>query len=116
MAKKQNTTTPTTTDAAAILNRRFGDSPERREEIEQIKHDMAIGSQIYQARTNARLTQTQLAELVGTTQSVISDLEDAEYRGHSLAMLRRIAAALRLSVRVSFVPTKDAGRPPHHAA
>ncbi len=30
------------------------------------------------------LTQAQLAERVGTTQSVISDLEDAEYEGHSI--------------------------------
>lgn len=112
MAKKNTTTA----DAASILNRRFGDTPERREEIEQIKHDMAIGSQIYQARQNAGLTQTQLAELVGTTQSVISDLEDAEYQGHSLAMLRRVAAALHLSVQVSFVSPSGTGPAPHHAA
>ncbi|MEQ9617055.1 MAG: helix-turn-helix transcriptional regulator [Phycisphaerales bacterium] len=111
MARKQNTTT----DAASIMNRRFGDSPERREEIEQIKHDMAIGSQIHRARTDANLTQAQLAELVGTTQSVISDLEDAEYQGHSLAMLRRVAAALHLSVRVSFVPTPGPDPTPRHA-
>ena len=94
-----------TSDAVAILNRRFGDSPERRSEIDQMKQDLAIGSQIYQARKAAGLTQAELAERVGTTQSIISDLEDAEYQGHSMSMLRRIAAALGLSVRVEFVET-----------
>lgn len=94
-----------TTNAVAILNRQLGDSPERRSEIEQMKQDLAIGSQIYQARKAAGLTQAELAERVGTTQSIISDLEDAEYQGHSMSMLRRVAAALGLSVRVEFVET-----------
>jgi len=44
---------------------------------------------------------------VGTTASVICRLEDAEYDGHSLAMLRRIAEALGKRVEVRFV---SAGR------
>jgi predicted transcriptional regulator len=46
-------------------------------------------------RTEAGLTQERLAELVGTTQSVISRLEDSDYDGHSLSMLSRIAEALQ---------------------
>lgn len=103
-----------TSDAVAILNRHFGDGPERRAEIDQMKQDLAIGSQIYQARKAAGLTQAELAERVGTTQSIISDLEDAEYQGHSMAMLRRIAAALDLTVQVSFIPSADPTT--HHAA
>ena len=45
---------------------------------------------------------------VGTTASVICRLEDADYDGHSLAMLRRIAGALGLRVEVRFVP-EDGG-------
>jgi len=44
--------------------------------------------------------------LVGTTQSVISRLEAADYTGHSLGMLRRIANALHCRVEVRFVPEK----------
>jgi predicted transcriptional regulator len=40
---------------------------------------------------------------VGTTQSVISRLEDADYEGHSLAMLNRIAAAVERHVEIRFV-------------
>jgi predicted transcriptional regulator len=49
---------------------------------------------IYDVREQAGLTQRQLADLVGTTQSVIARLEDADYDGHSLSMLARIASAL----------------------
>ena len=51
-------------------------------------------------RTEAGLTQSQLAGLVGTTQSVISRLEDSDYDGHSLSMLTRIAEALHKKVSV----------------
>jgi transcriptional regulator with XRE-family HTH domain len=45
-----------------------------------------------------------LAERVDTTQSVISRLEDADYEGHSLSMLNRIAKALNQHVRVVIRP------------
>jgi transcriptional regulator with XRE-family HTH domain len=54
------------------------------------------------------LSQAQLAKLIGTTASVICRLEDADYEGHSLAMLRRIGAVLDQRVEVRFVPI---GRP-----
>jgi ribosome-binding protein aMBF1 (putative translation factor) len=98
MTKKPRTRK--TSDGVSILNRHFGNEDRQREEIDQIKEDMAIGAQIYAARTHAGLTQTQLARKVGTTQSVISDLEDAEYRGHTMTMLRRVADALGLEVEV----------------
>ena len=53
---------------------------------------------------DASRTQTQLAKAAGTTQQVISQLEDADYAGHSLSMLRRIAAALNSRVEVRMVP------------
>ena len=54
-------------------------------------------------RKKAGLSQQQLAELVGTTQSVISRLEDSDYDGHSLTMLDRIARALgkKLTLTIS---------------
>jgi transcriptional regulator with XRE-family HTH domain len=50
------------------------------------------------------LSQRQLAKLIGTSASVICRLEDANYEGHSLAMLNRIAAALKQRVEIRFVP------------
>jgi transcriptional regulator with XRE-family HTH domain len=45
-----------------------------------------------------------LANLVGTTASAICRLENADYAGHSLAMLNRIAAAFKQRVEIRFVP------------
>jgi transcriptional regulator with XRE-family HTH domain len=65
-----------------------------------------LAQKIYELRTKAGLTQRQLANLVGTTASVICRLEDADYEGHSLAMLRRIAAALDKRVEIRFLPAR----------
>lgn len=61
---------------------------------------------IFEARTRAGLTQRQLADLIGSRQPVIARLEDAEYQGHSLSMLQRIAAALRRRLVIRLAPVK----------
>lgn len=66
--------------------------------------NVTIAKTIYDSRKEAGLTQAELANLVGSTQSVISQLEDADYEGHSLSMLNRIATALKKQVEVRFVP------------
>ncbi|TAH37456.1 MAG: XRE family transcriptional regulator [Planctomycetota bacterium] len=65
---------------------------------------------IHEARSAASLTQRQLADLIGTTQPVIARLENADYEGHSLTMLRRIAEALHLRLEVRFVARGRAPR------
>jgi transcriptional regulator with XRE-family HTH domain len=71
---------------------------------EEARANDDIDRKIYDLRASAGLTQRQLAKLVGTTASVICRLEDADYEGHSLAMLNRIAAALNKRVKIEFVP------------
>lgn len=67
------------------------------------RSDLEIAEMIYEARSEAGLSQRELATLVGTSASVICRLEDADYDGHSMAMLRRIAAALNRRVELRFV-------------
>jgi transcriptional regulator with XRE-family HTH domain len=62
-----------------------------------------VAHKIYRIRKGAGLTQQQLAKLVGTTTSVISRLEDADYEGHSMTMLHRIAVALDKRLELRFV-------------
>jgi len=95
-----------TSDALVLMDRLTGDSPEMAELLEQERANLDIAQKIYKLRTKARLSQAQLAKKVGTTQSVISRLEDADYEGHSLAMLRRIALALEKRVEIRFVSSK----------
>jgi len=97
----------TTTDAVEILHKTFTkDGPSRLASLQQERDKLDIAGQVFELRTQAGLNQAQLAELVGTTQSVISRLEDADYTGHSLSMLRRIASALHCRVEVRLVPEK----------
>lgn len=83
-----------------------GDNADLEAALEEERANADIAAQIYHLRKEAALTQTQFAELVGTTTSVISRLEDADYEGHSLSMLRRIAAALNQRVEITFVPVE----------
>lgn len=89
-------------DASRILDRITGNDPKLRAQIEEQKLNSRVAEMILAARERAGLTQSQLAKLIGTTQSVISRLEDADYQGRSLTMLQRIAEALhhRLEVRL----------------
>jgi ribosome-binding protein aMBF1 (putative translation factor) len=94
-----------TTDALEILHERyFKGNPKRMASLQRERQKAEIASEIYTLREQAGLTQKQLAKRIGTTQSVISRLEDADYRGHSLEMLRRIAAALNCRIEIRIVP------------
>lgn len=95
------------TGALEILHRRhYAGKAARLKNLEEARANEEIARKILELRTAASLTQTQLAKLIGTTASVISRLEDADYEGHSLAMLRRIAAALNQRVEIRFVPIR----------
>ena len=86
-----------------ILHRRYiGENVARQVSLEVERVNAEVARTIYELRKKSGLTQKELAQMVGTTQSVISRLEDADYEGHSLSMLNRIAMALnrRLSVQM----------------
>jgi len=77
-----------------------------RERVDSFEDELLnarVARKLYDLRTKAGLTQKELAQRVDTTASVISRLEDADYEGHSLSMLRRIARALDQEVQIRFV-------------
>jgi transcriptional regulator with XRE-family HTH domain len=79
-----------------------GDDPELVNHFERTLATMEVGVAIRRLRTEAGLTMKELAERVGTQPSAIARLEHAGYEGHSLSMLRKIAAALGRRVEVRF--------------
>src|SRR6266446_4009481 len=94
-------------DAVKILHRRFYEGkPARLKNLEEARANEEIARKIHELRRAANLTQTQLAKLIGTTASVICRLEDADYEGHSLAILRRIGSAFNQRVEIRFVPAR----------
>jgi ribosome-binding protein aMBF1 (putative translation factor) len=103
MVKKKRATR----NAVAILHKRYIKGNRRQLEfLQRERKKLGIAVQIYQVRTRAGLTQKQLARMIRTTQSVISRLEDADYDGHSINILERIARALNCRIEVRLVPEK----------
>ena len=89
-----------------LYDRYIAGDPRREEEYEEEVLNAEIARKIYQLRTKAGITQEELAKRVGTSKSAICRLEDADYEGHSLSMLRRIAEALGKRVEIRFLPAK----------
>ena len=98
-----------TTSATRLLHQRYIKGNKKRlESLQKERENLGIAEEIYRLRTQAQLSQKDLAKRIGTTQSVISRLEDADYSGHSLKMLRKVAAVLDSRVEVRLVPASAA--------
>ncbi len=97
---------PKTRNALEIIDRITRDDTELRDMIAEETVNVRVARLIYEARTTANLTQQELADLIHSKQPVVARLEDADYEGHSLSMLDRIAAALGKRVEIHFV-SKD---------
>jgi ribosome-binding protein aMBF1 (putative translation factor) len=93
----------TTKDLAEAIRRKMATDPDLAAAVERERVNADVGALICEARTKAGLTQQELAERVGMHQSAIARLEDADYDGHSLKTLERIAAALGKRIELAFV-------------
>ena len=105
-----------TTDALEISYREFFQGkPAMQELLAEARESFQVALALLHMRQRAGLSQRELAKRVGTTASVICRLESANYEGHSLALLRRIARALGHDVEVRF-PRAAAMEAPHAAS
>jgi len=102
---------PVEKDALDYLYQKFIEgNPMALAQLQCDRTNAHIARQVYDLRTKAGLTQAQLAKLVGTAASVICQLEDADYKGRTLQLLQRVAAALKRTVEVRLVPRKSGTR------
>jgi ribosome-binding protein aMBF1 (putative translation factor) len=90
-----------------LIKEFVGGDPKRQAMLDEETVNFESAQLVYQLRTKAGLTQRQLAKKVGTTASVICRMEQADYDG-SLAMLRRITAALNQRLELRAVPIQKA--------
>jgi ribosome-binding protein aMBF1 (putative translation factor) len=91
-----------TSDAVKILDQMMSKDKKVQKLVAEARINAEVAQLIFTSRRKAALSQKQLAALVGTTQSVIARLEDADYEGHSLSMLQRIAQALDRRLKIEF--------------
>ncbi len=81
------------------LGRRMSD-PEFSREFREARERASLGLKIARVRTARGMSQAQLAAKLNTTQSVVSRFESADYGGHKVETLRRVAEALDLDLVV----------------
>ncbi len=98
-----------TKDTLAILKKRLANNPRLKALVEEERVNYQAALAIRETRKKMGLTQAQLAKEIGTTQSVIARLENADYRGHTLKLLEHIAEALGRRVTISFKPFPEHG-------
>ena len=96
-------------NALDIIKEEMEKDPELRELIHEERVAFQVALAIREAREAAGLTQKELAEMIGTTQSVISRIEDADYEGHTLRTLGRIAEALNRRIKIRLEPIETIG-------
>ncbi len=89
-----------TSDAVELMNRWYGGDEEWEQELAEERVRVQVGQIVYDLRTEAGLSQEALARLAGTSQSIISRVENADYEGSALEMLYRICSALHRQIRV----------------
>ena len=73
---------------------------------------LEISRELYDLRISKGLTRDDVASLVGVSQAIIEDIEEADYQGDFLAMATRVAAALsrRLEIRLVELDQTDLPR------
>lgn len=85
---------------AEVVEDRVRRRPTYRKTFARTLDQIDLALLVREMRDQAGLTQAELARKAGTTQSVIARLEEAEYSGHSLPMLERIAAACGVALKL----------------
>lgn len=88
--------------------RRWMKEPGFRDGYDGLADEFALASMLIEARVKAELSQAELAERMGTSQSTIARLESGTAKP-SLSTLRRFAKATGMTLKISLEP---AGKPP----
>lgn len=87
--------------------------PGVREAYDQLEDEFSFLDEVLKARAESGLTQAEVAERVGTTQSAIARLESASQKhSPSIATLQRYAKALGYRVQVRLVKEPAPARRP----
>ncbi|MEJ7926008.1 helix-turn-helix transcriptional regulator [Sphingobium sp. AN641] len=98
-------TKKTKTIAAGDMFKTWRKDPEYRKAYAEAESEFLIAAAMIAARSQAHLTQAELAERMGTTQSAIARMESGKFKP-SHGTLEKIARATGTRLRVSFEPTE----------
>jgi transcriptional regulator with XRE-family HTH domain len=85
------------------IAKRWMKEPGFRDGYDALDEEFTVASMLIAARTRANLTQGELAEKMGTSQSTIARLESGAAKP-SLSTLRRLAQATGMRLKISLEP------------
>ena len=91
------------------LHRKWMRDPNYREEYDALGEEFAVAAALIGARSQAGLTQEQLADRMQTSQSAIARMESGRTLPSGTA-LKRFARATGTRLTISFEPVKPAKR------
>lgn len=89
-----------------ILREKWMSNPRIKQAYDDLQPEFEIIQQIIDARVKRKISQSKLAERMGTGQAVISRLEGGD-SSPSLSLLKRLAKALNLTLQIKFIPRSD---------
>ena len=87
------------------LHEKWSEDPEYRSAYDELRPEFEIVRLLIEARTQAGLTQAQLAERIQTTQSAVVRFESGRINP-SISTLKKIAQATGTQLKISFEATK----------
>jgi ribosome-binding protein aMBF1 (putative translation factor) len=90
------------TDLASLRNKLLSD-PEVKAEYDRLGPIYSVVGEMIEARQSAGLTQAEVAQRMGTTQSVVARLESARHMP-TFDMVARYAAAIGRRLDIHLVP------------
>lgn len=93
------------TEAEDYFEEKYKNDPEFQEAWDEIELEYEIARQIIKRRKELGMTQKELAEKIGTTQSVISRIEN----GHNISLdyLMKISEQLKCRPKIELQPIKE---------
>jgi|SRR5262245_17258698 len=89
-----------------FLKERLKD-PDYRKFHEEEKFRTLFGEQVASARKKAKMTVKDLADRVGVPEKAISNIEKGEYKKMTLKTLLETVFAMRMRIKMDFVPWTD---------
>jgi len=93
-----------TIDAVEILKDRIAQDPELAYFVEEERKRLMLADKIRQARQESGLSQKEVAQRIGTTQSAVARLESGNYERLSLSTLIKVTRALNRRINLEILP------------
>jgi DNA-binding XRE family transcriptional regulator len=98
-----------TCDAVELMDKWYGQIPGWDEMVAEEELKIQIGQALYDLRYSVGMSQAGLARLAGSSQAIISRVENADYDGNAIEILKRVCFALhtKISIQCTQLPSSQ---------